>query len=223
MKLRLIGLMFLAVLAAMPAAAQKKAPAKSKVTATPSPEPTPVATLTPVPKMSDACSGEKYRQLDFWLGEWDLVGGDGKKTADDKVVMVLGGCGVQENWTGTKGGEGLSFSAYDPATRRWHQTLMDDGGAVLNLEGEFAEGKMILVGAASFAEGQGRHDHPPDRLDSPAQSHVKQIWENSTNGGRTWRLVSEGTYVRRAYLKSIRLAPRVVGEGLAPPARSDSG
>jgi hypothetical protein len=198
MKLRAIGLIVLAALAAMPAAAQKKAAGKAKVTATPSPEPTAVPTLTPVPQMSAACSGEKYRQFDFWLGDWDLVGGDGKKTADDKVVMVLGGCGVQENWTGTKSGQGLSFSAYDPATKRWHQTLMDDGGAVLNLEGEFADGKMILVGQRPSQREKGvTITHRIAWTPLPNHS-VKQVWENSTNGGRTWRLVSEGTYVKKS-------------------------
>ena len=204
MKLRAIGtilLALLAVLAAIPAVdaqaqAQKKSAAK-KVTATPSPEPTAAPTAVPTPQISSACTGEKYRQFDFWLGDWDLVGADGKKTADDKVVMVLGGCGVQENWTGTKSGQGLSFSAYDPATKRWHQTLMDDGGAVLNLEGEFAEGKMILVGTRPSQKDKGvTITHRIAWTPQPNHS-VKQVWENSTNGGRTWRLVSEGTYVKK--------------------------
>jgi len=195
MKLRAIGMILVAALAAMPAADAAAQAQKKKATTTPTPEPTAVPTPSPVP-MSSACSGEKYRQFDFWLGEWDLVGGDGKKTADDRVVMVLGGCGVQENWTGTKGGQGLSFSAYDPATRRWHQTLMDDGGAVLNLEGEFADGKMILVGTRPSQKDKGvTITHRIAWTPQPNHS-VKQIWENSTNGGRTWRLVSEGTYVK---------------------------
>ncbi len=192
MRFRTIGMLLLAGLAAMPAAAQKKAAPKSKATVSPSPAPT--SAVTPAP-MSAACSGPQYRQFDFWLGEWDLVGADGKKSADDKVVQVLGGCGLEENWTGARSGQGLSFSAYDPATRHWHQTLMDDGGAVLNLEGEFADGKMILVGQRPSQKEKGvtithriAWTPLPDR-------RVKQVWENSTNGGRTWRLVSEGTYV----------------------------
>lgn len=196
MKLRAIGMILVAALAAMPAADAAAQAQKKKATTTPTPEPTAVPTPSPVP-MSSACSGEKYRQFDFWLGEWDLVGGDGKKTADDRVVMVLGGCGVQENWTGTKGGQGLSFSAYDPATRRWHQTLMDDGGAVLNLEGEFADGKMILVGTRPSQKDKGVTITHRIAWTPQANHSVKQIWENSTNGGRTWRLVSEGTYVKK--------------------------
>src|SRR6266540_2790143 len=142
MRVRTMGLLLLAGLTSMPAGAQKKA-AKSKPTPSPSPA---VSTPTATPMMSTSCTAPQYRQFDFWLGDWDLVGADGKKSAEDKVVQVLGGCALQENWTGVRSGQGLSFSAYDPATRHWHQTLIDDGGAVLKIEGEFADGKMILIG-----------------------------------------------------------------------------
>jgi hypothetical protein len=193
MRFRTLAILLLAALAPLPAAAQKKA-SKAKATVTPTAEPTPVATPSPLP-MSAACAGDKYRQFDFWLGEWEFVGADGKKSTDDRVVQVLGGCGVQENWTGVKGGQGLSFSAYDPATRRWHQTLMDDGGAVLNLEGEFAEGKMILVGTRPSQKDKGVTITHRIVWTPQPDHRIKQVWENSTNGGRTWRLVSEGTYV----------------------------
>src|SRR4029077_12197734 len=103
----------MATLAGTAVAAQKTSPKK----ATPSPSPaapSPAPTPSPAP-MSPACTAPQYRQFDFWLGEWDLVGADGKKSAEDKVVQVLGGCGLQENWTSVKSGQGLSFSAYDPA------------------------------------------------------------------------------------------------------------
>jgi hypothetical protein len=192
MRVRTIGMLLLAGLTSMPAGAQKKA---GKPKATPSPSPT-VTTSPAAPTMSASCTAPQYRQFDFWLGDWDLVGADGKKSAEDKVVQVLGGCALQENWTGVKSGQGLSLSAYDPATRHWHQTLMDDGGAVLKIEGEFADGKMILVGQRPSQKEKGvTITH---RIVWTPQDHrVKQVWENSTNGGRTWRLVSEGTYVPR--------------------------
>ena len=191
MKVRTIGMLLLAGLTSMPAGAQKKA-AKSKATASPSPAVTPSPAA---PIMSASCTAPQYRQFDFWLGDWDLVGVDGKKSAEDKVVQVLGGCALQENWTGVRSGQGLSFSAYDPATRRWHQTLMDDGGAVLKIEGEFADGKMILVGQRPSQKEKGITITHRIAWTPLPDHRVKQVWENSTNGGRTWRLVSEGTYV----------------------------
>ena len=193
MRIRTIGMLLLAGLTSMPAGAQKKA-AKSKAT----PSPAPAVTTSPAaPVMSASCTAPQYRQFDFWLGDWDLVGADGKKSAEDKVVQVLGGCALQENWTGVKSGQGLSFSAYDPATRHWHQTLMDDGGAVLKIEGEFADGKMILVGQRPSQKEKGVTITHRIAWTPLPDHRVKQVWENSTNGGRTWRLVSEGTYVPR--------------------------
>jgi hypothetical protein len=198
MRFRLVGILFLGLLGALPAAAQTPAP-KKRSRATPSPSPT--ATVSPAPTPSPAptsaaCIAPQYRQFDFWLGEWDLVGSDGKKSAEDKVVPTLGGCAIYETWTSVKSGQGLSFSAYDPATRHWHQTLMDDSGAVLKLEGEFADGKMILVGQRPGKEKGVTITH---RIAwAPLPDHrVKEEWEASTNGGRTWRPVFEGTYVPR--------------------------
>jgi hypothetical protein len=198
MKFRITAIVLLAGLAAMPAAAQKKAAPKAKTTASPSPAPTPSPAVTPSPvPLSAACNSPQHRQFDFWLGEWDLVGADGKKSAEDKVAQVLGGCALEENWTGVKSGQGLSFSAYDPATRRWHQTLIDDSGAVLKLEGEFADGKMILVGQRPSQKEKGVTITHRIAWSTMPDHRVKQYWEASTNGGRTWRPVFEGYYVPR--------------------------
>src|SRR6266545_3678138 len=151
MRVRTIGMLLLAGLISMPAVAQKKT-AKSKPTASPSPA---VTTPPATPMVSASCTAPQYRQFDFWLGEWDLVGADGKRSAEDKVVQVLGGCALQENGNSVEGVQRMSVSAYDPATRHWHQTLMDDGGAVLHLEGEFADGKMILVGQRPSLKEKG--------------------------------------------------------------------
>ena len=197
MKFRL-ALILALIGAAAPALASPKSPAKAKVTPSPSPAatPSPAPTPSPVP-MSAACSAPQYRQFDFWLGEWDLVGNDGKKSAEDRVLQVLGGCALQENWTSVKSGQGLSFSAYDPATKRWHQTLMDDSGAVLKLEGEFADGKMILVGQRPSLKEKGVTNTHRIAWTPLPDHRVKQYREISTNGGRTWRPVSEGTYAPR--------------------------
>jgi hypothetical protein len=177
------------------AALAQKAPAK-KATPSPSPAatPSPAVTSAPTPAPSAACVGPQYRQFDFWLGEWDLVGNDGKKSSEDKVVSILGGCAIQENWTGVKSGQGLSLSAYDPATKHWHQTLMDDSGAVLKLEGEFADGKMILVGQRPSQKEKGVTITHRIAWNLMPDHRVHQFWEASTTGGRTWKPVFEGTY-----------------------------
>jgi len=198
MRIGAARILFLAGFAGTMAAAPARKP-------TPSPSPaasvSPAATPSPAAVMSPSCTAPQYRQFDFWLGEWDLVGADGKKSAEDKVVQILGGCAIQENWTSVKSGQGLSLSAYDPATRHWHQTLMDDSGAVLKLEGEFAEGKMVLIGQRPSQKEKGVTITHRIAWTPQPDHRVKENWELSTNGGRTWRPVFEGTYVPRREMK----------------------
>ena len=174
----------------------QKAPAK-KATPSPSPAATPSPAVAPSPTQapSAACAGTQYRQFDFWLGEWDLVSPDGKKLAENKVVSILGGCAIQENGGSPESGQRMSVSAYDPATRHWHQTLIDDGGALLNLEGDFINGKMVLVGERpSLKEKGGTVTHRITWTATP-DHRVRKSWDFSTNGGRLWRPVSDGYYV----------------------------
>lgn len=196
MSLRTAGILLMAGLAAAPAAAQKSSP-RSKTARTPTPTATAVPTVTPTPAMSPSCAAPQYRQFDFWLGEWELIGADGKKSAEDKVVQILGGCALQENGGSPESGQRMSVSAYDPATKHWHQTLIDDGGAVLRLEGEFLDGKMVLVGQRPSQKEKGvTLTH---RITwTPLPDHrIRKSWEYSSNGGRSWRPVFDGTYSPR--------------------------
>ena len=166
----------------------------------PTPTPSPAVSSSPggaSQAASASCSAPAYRQFDFWLGEWDIVGADGKKTGDDKVVQILGGCALQETWTGAKNSQGMSVSAYDPATKRWHQMLVDDSGAVLKLEGEFADGKMVLIGRRPSQKEKGVTIIHRIAWTLTSDHRVHQQWEASTNEGRTWRPVSESNYVPR--------------------------
>ena len=179
------------------AALAQKAPAK-KATPSPSPAatPSPAVTSAPTPAPSAACVGPQYRQFDFWLGEWDLVGADGKKSAEDKVVSILGGCAIQRTGRASRAAR-IEPLAYDPATKHWHQTLMDDSGAVLKLEGEFADGKMILVGQRPSQKEKGVTITHRIAWNLMPDHRVHQFWEASTTGGRTWKPVFEGTYTPR--------------------------
>jgi hypothetical protein len=196
MSLRTAGIVLMAGLAAAPAIAQKSSP-RSKTARTPTPTATAVPTLTPTPAMSTSCIAPQYRQFDFWLGEWDLVGADGKKSAEDKVVQILGGCALQENGSSPESGQRMSVSAYDPATKHWHQMLIDDGGAVLRLEGELIDGRMVLVGQRPSQKEKGVNLTHRITWTPLPDRRVRKSWEYSNNGGRTWRPFLDVTYSPR--------------------------
>jgi len=66
---------------------------------------------------------EVSRNLDFWVGDWDVY--LGKQLAGrDTVERILGGCAITEQWSGSDGpgDEGMSLFAYDARKDLWTQT-----------------------------------------------------------------------------------------------------
>src|SRR5436190_19746362 len=93
---------------------------------------------TPAP----ACDSPETKQLDFWVGEWDLTYGDGGK-GRNRVTKILDGCVILEEFTGAPGTKlnGKSFSTFDRLTKQWKQTWVDDTSTYLDLTGKFADGR----------------------------------------------------------------------------------
>jgi hypothetical protein len=138
------------------------------------------------------CSAPEHRQFDFWVGDWTVMGADGKLAGTNTVERLLDGCVIAEHWTGAGGTHGTSLNAYDSTTKRWHQTWVDDRGTVLLLDGRFAHDTMTLTnGTTTINRIRWTREHgDADR--------VRQIWDLSPDGGKTWQLLFNGLYVRRA-------------------------
>jgi hypothetical protein len=87
---------------------------------------------------SAACSAPEYHRLNFWLGDWDSYGGNGQgpSEARNRVTSILGGCVILENYRGTDGLHGESFTIYDASRHVWHQTWVTNRGRWLVLEGD---------------------------------------------------------------------------------------
>lgn len=134
-------------------------------------------------------SHPEQRQFDFWLGKWEVTDQEGKAVfGHNHVVPLLGGAVLQENWTGSKGGHGTSLNAYLPAKGVWRQTWVDDKGDVLDLEGRFQEGRMVL-------EGQAKGKHQRITWSPLPDGRVRQLWEDSADG-KTWAVQFDGYYRR---------------------------
>jgi hypothetical protein len=75
-----------------------------------------------------ACSDDRHRQFDFWVGDWDAVQQDGGVAATDRVTKDLDGCVILERWDTAEGGQrGRSMSSYDSKSGKWHQTWVTEG------------------------------------------------------------------------------------------------
>jgi hypothetical protein len=60
------------------------------------------------------CAAAAFRQFDFWAGDWDVfeVGGS-IQVAHARVDIILDGCVLREDYQGSDGHKGQSFTIYD--------------------------------------------------------------------------------------------------------------
>lgn len=137
----------------------------------------------------------EYRQFDFWVGEWDVIGPGNQKVGTNSIVLLEDGCIVEENWTSAQGGQtGKSFNFYNPVTRKWHQSYMGNDAGNWMMDGEYKDGAMRLEGSIYSPNTQVQtrmtfFNLGPDK--------VRQLGENSTDGGKTWVVTWDAMYIRK--------------------------
>ena len=141
-----------------------------------------------------ACTSTEHHQFDFWIGDWEVTLPNGKHAGTNKIEPILTGCVLRETWSGAGGMHGTSYNIYDAKQRRWHQTWVDDHGSLLELNGAFEDGKMVLTGERKDPDGTSlqRITWSPAGADG-----VRQLWESSTDGGKTWEVQFDGRYRKR--------------------------
>jgi hypothetical protein len=135
------------------------------------------------------CSAPEHHQFDFWIGHWDVFLPNGNKAGENRIESIEGGCALLEQWTGARGPTGKSLNIYDALRRTWHQTWVDSTGGLLVLEGHWTDGRMVLSSSAQ----------PTQRISWWPQPDgtVRQLWESSKDGGKTWSTAFDGKYVRK--------------------------
>jgi hypothetical protein len=125
------------------------------------------------------CTSAESRQFDFWLGSWDVTptrSPPGTRAARSQITGEESGCAIFEDFTDLTY-HGVSISVFDPVTAKWHQTYVDTDGVRLILGGTLSSGAMRLV-----------NDDNSQRVTwtEVSGSQVRQVGENSNNGGQTW-------------------------------------
>jgi hypothetical protein len=136
------------------------------------------------------------RQFDFWVGEWNVQSTQGgQPVGTSSVQLILGDCVVFENWTGAGGGDGKSFNFYNSQKGKWQQTWVDSVGGVIEFTGEFKDGEMRYTAETVAPNGAKTLHHLT--FSSLPQGRVRQFWESSTDGGKTWTVAFDGTYVKK--------------------------
>jgi hypothetical protein len=96
------------------------------------------------------CSRPEFRQFDFWIGEWEVYSTSGTIAGKSRVSLLLDSCVILEEWISANAVKGLryagkSFNKYNPASRQWQQTWVDNtGGSIEFLKGKYADRKMVF-------------------------------------------------------------------------------
>jgi hypothetical protein len=142
------------------------------------------------------CSAPAFREFDFWAGTWDVADASGQVAGRNQVSIEQQGCVLVERWKSVAGNTGLSVNFYDPLTATWTQQWIGLG-LLLRMTGALREGRMVLEGPLQYVRTgkvtrlRGTWSRLPD-------GGVRQHFEESEDGGRTWQEWFDGYYRRAA-------------------------
>lgn len=132
------------------------------------------------------CASQTYRAFDFWLGEWIVTVPSRQGWSAQSVISRHNdGCSVHEEYHAAGGYRGSSINFYDQTDQKWHQTWIDNQGGALYLQGGSIEGGMVLSDSGNRITWTALED-----------GRVRQHWESTTDGGKTWTTAFDGYYAR---------------------------
>lgn len=146
--------------------------------------------------LAKPCDRPECRQFDFWIGEWEVFNPAGQKVGESSIQLILNDCVIFENYSTRPFGpyEGKSFNIYDNRVKKWRQTWVDITGNQLELVGEFKDGVMDLRGETPAPGGSSGTVLNVVTWKKLPDGTVNQVWNQSTDGGKTWAKAFDGIY-----------------------------
>lgn len=142
---------------------------------------------------------KKHAEFDFWLGHWDVYGNKertGPLFGKNHIEKQQNHCLMMENWNGSGGSIGTSMNYYDGTLGKWVQHWVS-GGTVINIEGGLTKGSMLLVGKIFYMNTQTNPIRDFRGTWTPIEKNlVRQFFEESIDGGKTWTPWFEGFYFK---------------------------
>ncbi len=144
-----------------------------------------------------ACQADpRFSEFDFWLGEWEVHSADGRYVGSNVIAKLERGCVIVERWTGAAGGTGQSINYFDLEHAQWTQIWGAADGTQISIRGGLTEQGMRLTGKIRSLDSPAAADFRGlwTKLDA---GRVRQFFEQSNDGGKTWTPWFEGFYTLR--------------------------
>jgi hypothetical protein len=141
----------------------------------------------------------EHRALDFWVGEWDVRPAGAPDTTPpsrSRIELVEDKCVVAEHYE-APAYSGRSYNVYNAEGQRWEQFWVDNKGARHHYLGQARDGNL-------YYEADGVHVYGTPGLVklkmtffNQGPDQVRQLGEQSSDGGRTYTVSYDLTYKRR--------------------------
>jgi hypothetical protein len=143
------------------------------------------------------CStNHEHRQLDYWLGNWNVVGPGAGANAVSRVHVTLDGCMIVESWDGGRGHTGENMFGYSADDKSWRGMFVDNQGRVhVFVDGKVASGSAEFSGPSQGSNGEAVLNRV--RIVRISPDKVEQVWEKSSDNGTIWTIDFRGEYLRK--------------------------
>ena len=124
---------------------------------------------------------DRYRGLDFLLGEWRLVSG-GETVGRSQVEELEDGCLIAETWSFVDGRSGRTYSSFDSAANSWRRFSVSNRGVIVRSSGKVDGGELVFDGENVAADG--RSSNWRERLSLEADGRIARTVGSSRRAGR---------------------------------------
>ncbi|MBI3440087.1 MAG: hypothetical protein HY054_15790 [Proteobacteria bacterium] len=148
------------------------------------------------------CVGSEFRQLDFWLGDWDVRWDAWPSQpmghGTNHVTRDFDDCVIHEHFSGgpsTGNLRGESWSLYHAPSQWWRQTWVDNQGGYFALTGGMSGDRFVLV-SNSLGDNAPRQRMVFEDITT---NSFTWRWQRTADGGATWSDSWVIYYSRRAH------------------------